>query len=174
MQKRFWEISARPAVAPYLALVQLTVPQIRERLVLMRYVFAWVALALVIALGGGSLNWVSFRRLTAHGIMGQGVVLALTPEIHNTVRYEYYVDGRRFEGQTQLWPPNPPLDRLRVGQSLIVCYDPEHPENSVLGNPIPILENETISIALAALLVPTSLVGVWAWHGRKTATQPKT
>ena len=51
-----------------------------------------------------------------------------------------------FQGQMQSGPPNPPLEQLSIGQSLAIYYDPEHPEDSVLGDPKPIFKIETISI----------------------------
>lgn len=120
-------------------------------------------LAVAIAFGIGSLNWGSFRRMTVRGVSGQATVIEVLPKIHNSLRYEYHIAGHAFQGQMQSWPPNPPLDQLRVGQSVVIFYDPEHPEDSVLGDPKPMLKNETISIALAAILVPTFLVVGWAW-----------
>jgi hypothetical protein len=129
----------------------------------MRYVLTWLVLATVIAIGIGSLNWPSYRRMAVRGVLGQATIIEVVPKIHNTLRYEYHVAGRAFEGQMQPWPPNPPLEQLAVGQSVVIYYDPEHPEASVLGDPKPMLTNETISVALAALGVPTLLVAAWAW-----------
>jgi hypothetical protein len=97
------------------------------------------------------------------GVPAQATVSELLPQIHDTLRYEYHVAGRGFQGQMQSWSPNPPLEQLSVGQSLVIYYDPEHPEESVLGDPAPMLKNETISIALAAILLPGFFVGSWAW-----------
>src|SRR6266487_1811574 len=124
----------------------------------MKYALTWLIVAVAVAIGIGSLNWRSYRRMAGPGVSGQGTVIELRPKIHNTLRYEYHVAGRAFEGQMQSWPPNPPLEQLSVGQSLVIYYDPEHPEESVLGDPKPILKNETISIVLAAVGVPTFLV----------------
>jgi hypothetical protein len=55
----------------------------------------------------------------------------------------------------------------RHGRMTLICYDPQHPETSVLGDPKPMLMNETISIALAALVVPTFLVATWAWRASR-------
>jgi hypothetical protein len=130
----------------------------------MRYVITWLVLAAVITIGIGSLNWLSYLRLAMRGVLGQATAIELLPQIHNTVRYEYHVGERAFQGQMRSWPPNPPLEQLGVGQSLVIYYDPEHPEESVLGDPKPIFKNETISIALTAVGFPTLLVVVWAWR----------
>jgi hypothetical protein len=128
----------------------------------MRYVLTWLVLAVVIAMGIGSLNWLSYRRMAGRGVLGQATVIELLSKIHNTVRYEYPVVGRTFQGQMQSWSPNLPLEQLALGQSVVIYYDPKHPETSVLGDPKPILKNETVSVALAALGVPTLVVAAWA------------
>ena len=138
----------------------------------MRYVLTWLVLSAAVAIGIGSLNWTSYRRMAARRVSGQATVIELLPNIHNTLRYEYQVAGRTFQGQMQSWPPNPPLGQLGVGQPLVIYYDPEHPEQSVLGDPTPMLKNETMSVGLAAILFPTLLVAAWAWRtSRKYANQ---
>lgn len=138
----------------------------------MKYALTWLVLAIVAAIGIGSLNWRSYRRMAARGVSTQATVIELLPQTHDTLRYEYHLAGRAFQGQMQSWPPNPPLGQLRIGQSLVIYYDPEHPEESVLGDPKPMLKNETISVALAAILFPTFLVVGWAWRtSRKHANQ---
>ncbi len=135
----------------------------------MRYILTWLVLAVVIAVGIGSLNWLSYRSMETRGVSGQGTVIELLPKIHNTVRYEYHVRGQSFEGRMQAWRPNPPLEQLSVGQSLVIYYDPEHPEKSVLGDPKGMIENETISVALATIIFSTFLVVAWARASRKHA-----
>ena len=130
----------------------------------MKYAITWVLLAIVIALGIGSLNWPTYRRMAARGVSGKATVIELLPKIHNTVRYHYEVGGQKFEGQMQSWQPNPPLEQLGVGQPLVIYYDPQRPEVSVLGDPKPMLRNETISVLFAAFGVPTLIVVGWAWR----------
>jgi len=130
----------------------------------MRYVLTWVSLVVAVAIGFGSLNWWSYRRLADRGALTQATIIELMPKVHNTLRYEYHVAGRAFQGQMQSWPPNPTWDKLGIGQSVIIFYDPEHPETSVFGDPKPMLRNESISVALAAILFPTFLMAVWAWR----------
>jgi hypothetical protein len=133
----------------------------------MRYAITWVGLAAVLGLGIGSLNWPTYHRIAMRGISGQAVVVELLPKIHQTVRYEYHIAERTFQGQMRSWQPNPPIEQLKVGQPLVIYYDPERPEKSLLGDPRPILENETVSVALAAIGLPTFLVVVWAWKSSR-------
>jgi hypothetical protein len=100
--------------------------------------------------------------MSTQGVLGHATVTALHPEFHNTVSYEYRVAGQTFHGQMQSWKPNPELQELTVGQALVIYYDLEHPEKSVLGDPKPMLENETISVGLAGILFPTFIVLIWA------------
>ena len=133
----------------------------------MRYAITWLVLVIVVAIGIGSLNCPAYRRMAARGVSGHATVVELLPKIHNTVRYRYVVAGQTFQGQMQSWQPNQPLEQLSVGQSLVIYYDPQHPEASVLGDQKPMLMNETISVALAALVVPTFLVATLAWRASR-------
>jgi hypothetical protein len=136
----------------------------------MKYAITWLLLAVVIAVGIGSLDWPAYRRMAARGVSGRATVVELLPKIHNTVRYQYEVGGQTFGGQMQSWQPNPPLERLGVGESLVIYYDPQHPAASVLGDPKPMLWNETISVSLAALGMPTLIVVGWAWRASRKQT----
>jgi len=133
----------------------------------MRYTITWFVLAIIIVVVVGRLNWPAYRRMAAVGVPGQATVVELLPNIHNTVRYEYRVDGQGFQGQMQSWRPNPPLSQLAVGHALVIYYDPRHPEHSVLGHPKAMLQNETISVALAAVIIPTLMVVSWAWRSSR-------
>ena len=121
-------------------------------------------MAVAIAVGIGSLNWASYRRLAARGVSAQAKVVELLPNNHNTVRYEYRVAGRTFQGRMQSWQPNPPREQLRIGQQLVIYYNPDQPGESVLGDPTPILKNESISIGLAAVVFPSMTLVAWAWR----------
>jgi hypothetical protein len=136
----------------------------------MRYAIAWLVLAAVTAVGIGSLNWPKYHHMAAVGVSGQASVIQLLPKIHQTVRYEYRVGELEFQGRMQSWQPNPPLEQLTVGQPLVIYYDPQHPAESVLGDPKPMLQNETISVALAAIMVPSFLVATWAWRSSRRQT----
>jgi hypothetical protein len=141
----------------------------------MKYTITWLLLVIGIAVGIGSLNWPAYHRMASRGVTGKATVVEVLPKAHNTVRYEYAVGGRTFQGQMQSWQPNPPLEQLGVGQSVVIYYDPQRPEASVLGDPKPILRNETISVLLAAFGMPTLIIVGWAWrascrHANKRVT----
>jgi hypothetical protein len=128
----------------------------------MRYVITWLVLAAGLAIGIGSINWPFLHRIARRGVRGEAVVVGLFPENHNTLRYEYHVAGRTFRGQNQSEFPNPPLKQLAVGRTVVNCYEPEKPEDSVLGNPDAILKGEMIAVLLAATIFPTLFVAAWA------------
>lgn len=134
------------------------VPTWSKARTLMAYAGIWVLLAAVLLIGLGSLNWVTYRRLASRGVRGTAKIVELLPKDHHSAVYEYDVSGKSFKGQKCSWPPNPILEEMVAGQSVQVWYDPERPEISVLGDPQPILENETVTILLAAVLGPTVIV----------------
>lgn len=109
-------------------------------------------------------------------VAGQAAVVELHPEFHCTVLYEYHVGGRPFHGQTQPSEPNPPLEQLHLGQALVVFYDPEHPEKSVLGDPKLMLKNEPLSSMIAVFCFLTLVAIGLAWrfsryHARQSITR---
>jgi hypothetical protein len=124
----------------------------------MKWVILWLLLAVLAFIAMGSVNLPLFHRIRANGVRQQAIATKLTPEFHYTVCYEYQVDGAKFEGQDQSWPPNPPLNEIKVGQSLVVYYDPQNPSRSVLGNPEPRLMNELTSVGTVTLVLPTVIV----------------
>jgi len=124
----------------------------------MKYFVIWLALFLAFAVGLGSLNLPTYYKIATHGVSGKASVVELLPNIHNTVRYKYHAAGQVLQAQHQPWQPNPPLERLNVGDQLVIYYLPDRPEESVLGDPRPILKNEIVSVGLAAVIFPTFLV----------------
>jgi hypothetical protein len=126
-----------------------------------RYVLVWLCIALACALLAASFNWSGYHRLATHGVRTTGTVTAVLPEDHASARYRYEVGGQSLEGQFSPWPPNPPLEDLRVGEVVTVWYDPTSPGYSVLGDPGPILRNETETVLLGPLWLATWVVLVW-------------
>src|ERR1700722_15935104 len=128
----------------------------------MRYVAAWFVLAIVTAAGLGSMNWRFYHEIALRGVSTSGVVLELLPKIHDTIRYQYKVGEREFTGRRSPWLPNPSVAELKVGQAVVVYYVPQTPEHSVVGDPKPMLANETLTIVAAALTLPILIVAACA------------
>jgi hypothetical protein len=79
--------------------------------------------------------WHRYERLTHVGALTSGSVIAKEPKNHASVRFEYRVDGTRYEGvMTAGWMDVPPLEEIRIGQPVSVTYWPEHPSVSTLGS----------------------------------------
>ena len=128
----------------------------------MKYAILWLVLAVVIACVVGSLNLPTNHRLAEKGVSENATIVELLPQIHNTVHYEYQVAGQTFQGRMGSRQPNPPSEQLGVGQSVVIYYDPEHPEVSVLGDPKLMFSGEIFPVVLAALGGPTFIVFVLA------------
>ncbi len=118
----------------------------------------WPILALITAVGTGSLNIPTFWRLTKHASHCQGAVTEATVSFHKTVRYQYTVKNRVYTGQTQTGMPNPERGKLRPSVALVVFFDPDAPRTSVLEAPDALLKNEIISCGLVALILPSLVV----------------
>ncbi|MGB8815624.1 MAG: DUF3592 domain-containing protein [Minisyncoccia bacterium] len=122
------------------------------------FITIWLILAVLLAVGIGSLNTPTFWRLTKHASRCQGTVTEVTVEHHNTVRYQYTVSNRVYAGQTQTGAPNREAGKLRSGDALVVFFDSDAPGTSVLEAPDSLLKNEVISWGLAALVMPSLMV----------------
>jgi hypothetical protein len=123
-----------------------------------KYAIIWLVLAVGIACLTGSLNLPTYHRLAEKGVSGSATIVELLPQFHNTVRYEYHVAGQTYQGRMGSRPPNPPSEQLGIGQSVVIYYDPEHPEVSVLGEPKAMFDGETFPVMLAALVLPSFAV----------------
>lgn len=132
-----------------------------------KYVIVWLVLALVFTVGVGCFNLPAFYKLSTLGVLGSATVTEVTPEYHNTLRYQYQVGGGTYQGRMQTWTPNPGLDQIKVGQQVVIYYDPKNPGLSVPGDPKRMLKNEILSVALVGLVFPSLIVGVWIHKSRQ-------
>ena len=133
-----------------------------------KYLMLWLALAVGLALGIGSFNLPLYSNLVARGVFVQGTVIELTPEMHGTTRYEYHVGSQIFRNQWRMHPPNP--QATEVGQSITICYDPKHPEESVPGDPRSMLTNEILFVSFASISGSAFIVANLAWRARRSRT----
>lgn len=65
----------------------------------MKYALTWLVLAIVAAIGIGSLNWRSYRRMAARGVSTQATVIELLPQTHDTRAMSITLPGERSKGR---------------------------------------------------------------------------
>jgi hypothetical protein len=91
----------------------------------------------------------------------QGTVLAKEPNNHATVHASYEVDGVRYEvADSRIGSPNPDWDTVRVGDSVVVYYDPASPARAILYEPQARAPGEIAFVILAALILGTVIGAV--------------
>jgi Protein of unknown function (DUF3592) len=114
-------------------------------------------------------TWHRYERLAHVGARTSGLVIAKEPKNHASIRYEYNVDGTRYEDiMTAGWMDIPTLDEIRVGQTIVVTYWPDRPSVSTPGNPHklseywlgPLVGAPLVFAFFSALGVALSLKGV--------------
>ena len=118
----------------------------------------WMVCAVAIVFGYGSIRWLTFSRLAAHGVRTQGMVTGSDSKSGHFINYQYTVDGQTIHAQGLLGPPNSHVNLLQVDQPVTLTYNPLQPSESVPGDPYPALVNETLFIIAAAILGPTFVV----------------
>jgi DNA-binding transcriptional regulator of glucitol operon len=127
---------------------------------------AWLVLALLVAVALGRQEWIGFYRLYRHGAAAPGLLLSgPNPQYGNAITYSFavgsqtYTTSRTYLG-SGLQPGTP-------GSSITVFYLPENPQVSCVGDPKGWLENETVAIGFAVLLLPTFAIMIVRWqYGR--------
>jgi hypothetical protein len=73
--------------------------------------------------------------LVVRGESVWGTVKTKDKENHRTIGYVYSVDEREYSGTGQSGFGNPDFEEIRIGEDVIVIYDPQNPEKSYLGYP---------------------------------------
>ena len=121
---------------------------------------AYAALVLLVIAFLANLNWNRYRRLMTTGVVTQAKVVQKTCASHHTFKFEFTVGGRTFRSTGQDGAGNPACDMLNVGDLVSITYHATDPAINVAGSAAARLGNETISVASAALLGPTFLLGI--------------
>jgi len=113
-------------------------------------ILIWLALALgpacfvLIA-----LDWPKWHGLAQRAVETKGLITAKEPSNHMSIRYSYEVRDRTYFDIGQAGGANPEFEKLKVGDSITVFYDPQAPEVSSLER----ADKASSSIAAAALFV---------------------
>lgn len=130
----------------------------------MKRVLAVVLTWFVLAALSAGLGLVLFDplpdyRLNNSGVPSEGFVTALEPTNHQIVRYSYNVGGREYAGVGHGGHGNPRFEDIRVGQKVLVFYDPNNPQYSSLGHPSARLSGNLWVIVLMSLTLPIFIIG---------------
>jgi hypothetical protein len=123
-----------------------------------KYLLLYLALAIAIVLFIGSINWMTYYRLSKQGIGTKAVVTKTNCSNHMTFSYRFDFNGQSIDGSGGDGYGNPSCDTLKQGDPVLIYYLSSQPEINVPGDPKERLNNETISIAMAALIFPALLV----------------
>jgi hypothetical protein len=120
-----------------------------------KIVVLWLVGALDITIPIYRLNMPHYQRLT-RGVRGIGVVTALEPGNHQTVLYKFDAGGKTYSGAGRAGFGNPGFGGLSVGQSVIIYYDSDDPNESCVGIPAELIKNEIPPILGAGITFPHS------------------
>jgi hypothetical protein len=123
-----------------------------------KYLLLYLALAIAIALFLGSINWMTYYRLSKHGIGIKAIVTKTSCSNHMTFSYYFELKGQSIDGFGGDGYGNPSCDTLKEGDPVLIYYLSSQPEINVPGDPKKRLNNETISIMMAVLIFPALLV----------------
>jgi len=110
-------------------------------------------------------NMPHYRRLQ-HGLRTHGVVTALEPGNHQAVRYQFEVGSRSYSGVGSAGFGNPEFDSLSVGSSVIVYYLSDNPNESCIGIPSELIDNEVGALGLVAVFFPLFAIGAFTYRLR--------
>ena len=137
---------------------------------------AYVVLAVGIWFGLGRINVSYFRRLATEGTPTQATVQKTDCENHSSIHYSFEADRKTFTGMGLDGSGNPPCRSLRAGDRIIVWHIPDDPTINCPGDPRLRLDNERISVAMAAFMMPAIIVGVATWqlHRRRASEVART
>lgn len=102
----------------------------------------------------GSRNLPKYEKLAAKGIKAENAfVTAKEQENHQFIRYKYNVNSEFYEGIGSAGNGNPRFSEIENGDKVLVFYDPDSPEISILGNPQIMFQREQDTVYFASLIV---------------------
>jgi hypothetical protein len=116
------------------------------------------------------LDWIKYYKLTKQGVAVQGWVVGKEPDNHRFIRYSYVVDQSTFSGFGNAGRGNPQFDELRIGDKVLVVYDPKIPEKSFLGNASEQLKSITRGVLFLSISFPSLLIIAYNFKRKKRTT----
>jgi len=117
-------------------------------------VLSYTCMAVALTFFLGSANWVTYFELARHGVATQGAVIKSSCSRHLTFSYRFTIGENQYEGVSNDGYKKPSCNTLEPGDPVVIYYLPSNPRINDAGDPRQHLENETVAVALAALLLP--------------------
>jgi hypothetical protein len=102
------------------------------------FLLVWLPLGVIGAVAISALdhsNQRVYRALNEHGVSTQATVTRTRPSDHDSVSYEFTVNGEQFTGSWTSDPPNPSASELSVGGPVFIVYNSEDPTTSCACDP---------------------------------------
>jgi hypothetical protein len=108
----------------------------------------------------GQRNLKKYRNLAENGMKSEiANVASKEPNNHEFVRYNYQVNSVEYSGTGSSGNGNPKFVQLEVGDKVMVFYDQNSPDTSILGNPKLWLKQEEEFVFYGSLVMAIFL---WA------------
>ena len=114
----------------------------------------YLASTLAIGIFAGSLNLPHYSRLEARGASANARVTSTDCGNHETVAYRFRVDDRTYDGQGNAGFGIPACGHLKPGDTVLVRYLVADPTQSLPGDINDRLQNEWLSVVVAAFGMP--------------------
>jgi len=127
----------------------------------------WGVFAVIGSLISVAVFWedlLTYNQLKRSGIPAKGTVITKEPENHNSVRYSYEVGQQTYSGIGHGGSGNPSFESLKIGDPLLVYYDPARPSFSCLGYPDYYFRSQVAGIVFVLVVLP--LVGMFSLYRR--------
>ena len=120
--------------------------------------YALLGLVIMLSLAATS-GWRKFDVLSSQGLKAVGTITAKEPQNHQSLRYEYVVNGQTHQGLESLGSKSvgSAFSAINVGDKVQVIYLPTQADTSCLCDPAKLLVSETVFILLPAILAPAFL-----------------
>jgi hypothetical protein len=89
------------------------------------------------------------------GIPFEAQVESVSPDIHNTFKYSFVVDNKKYEGVSQIIDVAP-----KLGEKVAISYLPASPDFNYAGDIRAQIDNDLISAVLASVILPSFIVAL--------------
>lgn len=102
------------------------------------------------------------------GIPFEAQVESVSPDIHNTFKYSFVFDNKKYDGVSQIIDVAP-----RLGGKVAITYLPASPDFSCAGDIQAQIDNDLISAVLGSVILPSFIVALILHRNRARENRRK-